>query len=140
MLSAVGEDRKQLENRTRLLHDTLSRKVYPWVANEYSETDWDELLNSFALASKQLDDLSGNLKAVYSMQVPAPKKPMAAGQHPIPQILSTMMDKGDASKIVIKPPTAGQAGNSDQDRRRATDHNAAIDRILSKYNEAACIM
>ena len=137
MLSAVGEDRKQLENRTRLLHDTLSRKVYPWVANEYSETDWDELLNSFALASKQLDDLSGNLKAVYSMQIPAPKKPMPADQHPIPQILSTMMDKGDASKIVIKPPTVGQAGNSDQDRRRATDHNAAIDRILSKYNEAA---
>ena len=99
MLSAVGEDRKQLENRTRLLHDTLSRKVYPRVANEYSETDWDELLNSFALASKQLDDLSGNLKAVYSMQIPAPKKPMPADQHPIPQILSTMMDKGDASKI-----------------------------------------
>jgi hypothetical protein len=136
MLSAIGEDRKQLENRTRLLHDTLSRKIFPWVANEEAETDWDDLLHSFALASKQLDDLSVDLKSVYSMQVPAPKKPMPPGQHSIPQILSTIVDKSDASKIVMKPPALGSI-NNDKDMRRATDHNASMDRVLFKFNDAA---
>ena len=136
MLSAIGEDRKQLENRIRLLHDTVSRKIYPWVANEEAETDWDELLHSFALASKQLDDLGADLKSCVLYADTCPKKPMPAGLHPIPQILSTMLDKGDASKIVIKPPSIGQAGNSDEDKQRARDHNASLDRVLSRFNES----
>lgn len=137
MLSSVGEDKKRLQNRTQLLHDTLSRKVYPWVANEYTETDWDELLHSFSLASKQLDDLSGDLKAVYSMQVPAPKKPFPPGQHPIPQILSTMMDKEDSGKILVCPPRNELLENQEEDRRRAAQHNSSLDRVLSRFNETA---
>jgi hypothetical protein len=135
MFQGTGEDRQQIDNKAKLLHDTLSRKVYPWVANEYLETEWEELVHSFSLASKQLDDLNGDLRSVYSMQVPTPKKPFPPNQYQIPQILSTMVDKEDKEKILSLRGSASSASTL-ADKANCEAHNQAIDRVLGSMNKS----
>ena len=130
MINSVTEDRRQIDNRAKLLNDTLVRKVYPWVANEYGETEWEELVHSFSLASRQIDDLSGNLRSVYSLQVPTPKKPFPQNQFQIPQILSTMIDKEDREKILTEKASAPE-GTVSYD-----GHNQALDRVLLEYTKS----
>jgi hypothetical protein len=135
MFQGIGEDRQQIDNKAKLLHDTLSRKVYPWVANEYLETEWEELVHSFSLASKQLDDLNGDLRSVYSMQVPTPKKPFPPNQYQIPQILSTMVDKEDKAKILSLKGSTSSASTL-ADKANCEAHNQAIDRVLGSMNKS----
>lgn len=130
MINSVTEDRRQIDNRAKLLNDTLVRKVYPWVANEYVETEWEELVHSFSLASRQIDDLSGNLRSVYSLQVPTPKKPFPQNQFQIPQILSTMIDKEDREKILTEKASTSE-GTVSYD-----GHNQALDRVLLEYTKS----
>ena len=131
----LSEDRRQIDNRAKLLNDTLVRKVYPWVANEFVETDWEALVHSFSLASRQIDELSGNLRSVYSLQVPTPKKPFPPNQFQIPQILSTMVDKEDREKILvskvgIETGTSERLSKEKDDKSKCDAHNQAIDRVL----------
>ena len=131
----LSEDRRQIDNRAKLLNDTLVRKVYPWVANEFVETDWEALVHSFSLASRQIDELSGNLRSVYSLQVPTPKKPFPPNQFQIPQILSTMVDKEDREKILvskvgIETGTSERLSKEKDDKAKCDAHNQAIDRVL----------
>lgn len=138
--STLSEDRRQIDNRAKLLNDTLVRKVYPWVANEHVETDWEELVYSFSLASRQIDDLSGNLRSVYSLQVPTPKKPFPQDQFQIPQILSTMVDKEDREKILVNKTGAEADGESSAasekgDKDHCDAHNQAVGRVLMDFNQ-----
>ena len=131
----LSEDRRQIDNKAKLLNDTLVRKVYPWVANEFVETDWEALVHSFSLASRQIDDLSGSLRSVYSLQVPTPKKPFPPNQFQIPQILSTMVDKEDREKILvskvgIETGTSERLSKEKVDKAKCDAHNQAIDRVL----------
>ena len=134
MIHSVSEDRRQIDNRAKLLNDTIMRKVYPWVANEYSETEWEELVHAFSLASKQIDDLNGSLRSVYSLQVPTPKKPFPANNFQIPQVLSTMIDKEDKEKILSLSTRADDAASADSVNYDA--HNKALDQVLADFAKA----
>jgi len=124
-MSALATDVKSLGVRCKLLHKTLGQKLYPRLspaaasssASSSSEYEWPDILDDYFMAAKQLDELSHELKSVYSMHIPAPRKhrqtlitdgastsntTATAGEFSftVPQILSTMVPKEDEEDMV----------------------------------------
>lgn len=98
------------------------------------ETEWSDLLDSFFVAGKQLDDLYAEITPMFALAIPTPKKPLAPPSiYTLPQLLSTTVAQEDVEKIRI-PAAPGTAALEDQTRDALSNHNAAIETIVSGFN------
>jgi len=147
------EDIKNLEVRSKLLHKTIGSKIYPLLVpkdappaftNEPESktsnlgTDWGEVLDEYFIAAKQIDDLQHEIKSVFSVHIPVPRKVFEEGfsAFSIPQVMSTMAPKEDKILLVIGENSRKYGTAPEQkhlERRLVEEHNDRMERVLEQF-------
>jgi hypothetical protein len=154
MSNQAIDDVKNLGVRCKILHRNMGSRIYPkllsaatengGVANDNGSSTstlvWEDLLDDYFLASKQLDELGHEIKSVFSMHIPVPRKVQENNgefSFNVPQILSTMIPKDDEDYLTIEPDFKKYDTSSNlqhQLRSLISDHNDRLDNVMGHYN------
>lgn len=146
MSSQALDDCKNLGVRSRILHKTLGQKLYPKLNATLSPIDtehpqWRILFDDYFSAAKQLDELSHEMKSVFGMLIPVPRKPQnpVTGEFSftIPQILSTMVPHDDKKVLKEKPlPDIFRTQKQFEHAEKSVlaKYNDKVDGILGHFN------
>jgi len=147
------EDVKSLEVRSKFLHKTLGSKIYPLLIPKEHQVgeagggsalkkqhgmEWRDVLDEYFTAAKQLDDLQQEMKTVFGVHIPVPRKVYEEGfsAFSIPQVLSTMVPKEDVC-LVVTPADLNKYGTpSNQkhlERKLVEEHNDRMERVLEHF-------
>jgi len=147
------EDIKNLEVRSKLLHKTIGSKIYPllipkepqlaFTSESEGQTkkqgiEWSHVLDEYFTAAKQIDDLQHEIKAVFSVHIPVPRRVFEEGfsAFSVPQILSTMTPKEEEGLLVIEENRDKFGTSQDQkhlEKRLLEEHNDRIERVLEQF-------
>jgi hypothetical protein len=150
------DDIKSLEVRSKLLHKTLGSKIYPLLVPKEPQAgsfareaegsalkrqqgmEWGNVLDEYFTAAKQLDDLQHEMKTVFSVHIPVPRKVYEGGfsAFSIPHVLSTMVPKEDVGLVVIASNSGKYGTPQDQkhlERKLVEEHNDRMERVLEHF-------
>jgi hypothetical protein len=159
-----SDDVKNLHVRSKIVQNTLKSKIYQRLVPSSDKAgddvgqlqlqgkgkgkgaagqEWGDLLEDFFVAAKQLDDLQHEMKAVYSINIPVPRKERPpGGEFPfsIPQLLSPAYPKEDSDILVVKTENSDCAAYTTPasllhaERQLLLEHNSLVDRVLQGFN------
>lgn len=100
-----------------------------------NDTEYSDLLDSFFVATKQLDDMYSEITPMFALIILTPKRPLVCppSLYTLPQLLSTAVAQEETDGIRI-PAAATTATAEKQAREALGTHNTAMEALVFKFN------